>query len=184
MRYALNKIIKLIENWADNPTKRHRDVLRHMFGTSLVAKKRSKVLNGNVIPLVLFDELENVLFDDGRIRVTPALIQIGEGKRIVVSQIREFQWGRIKEDRVGWVICKILLILLIGGTLIFGLLQMWLYFSLCLIGIIKLVWYLWKWPYCVSIRTSGLFGENIDFSDRQAVDACGKAIEDAIKNNS
>ena len=126
----------------------------------------------------------NVLFDDGRIRVTPALIWIGERKRIVVSQIREFQWGRIKEDRVGWVICKILLILLIGGTLIFGLLQMWLYFSLCLIGIIKLVWYLWKWPYCVSIRTSGLFGENIDFSDRQAVDACGKAIEDAIKNNS
>ena len=127
---------------------------------------------------------ENVLFDDGRIRVTPALIWIGERKRIVVSQIREFQWGRIKEDRVGWVICKLLLILLIGGALIFGLLQMWLYFSLCLIGIIKLVWYLWKWPYCVSIRTSGLFGENIDFSDRQAVDACGKAIEDAIKNNS
>ena len=136
-----------------------------------------QVLNPNA-------EGENVLFDDGRIRVTPALIWIGQRKRIVVSQIREFQWGRIKEDRVGWVICKILLILLIGGTLIFGLLQMWLYFSLCLIGIIKLVWYLWKWPYCVSIRTSGLFGENIDFSDRQAVDACGKAIEDAIKNNS
>ena len=125
---------------------------------------------------------ENVLFDDGRIRVTPALIWIGERKRIVVSQIREFQWGRIKEDRVGWVICKILLILLIGGALIFGLLQMWLYFSLCLIGIIESVWLLWKWPYCVSIRTSGLFGEYIDFSDRQAVDACGKAIEAAIKS--
>ena len=127
---------------------------------------------------------ENVLFDDGRIRVTPALIWIGERKRIVVSQIREFQWGRIKEDRVGWVICKILLILLIGGALFLGFLQMWFYFSLCLIGIIESVWHLWKWPYCVSIRTSGLFGENIDFSDRQAVDACGKAIEDAIKNNS
>jgi len=125
---------------------------------------------------------ENVLFDDGRIRVTPALIWIGERKRIVVSQIREFQWGRIKEDRVGWVICKILLILLIGGALIFGLLQMWLYFSLCLIGIIESVWLLWKWPYCVSIRTSGHFGEYIEFSDRQAVDACGKAIEAAIKS--
>ena len=126
-------------------------------------------------------ERENVLFDNGHIRVTPASIWIGERKRIVVSQIREFQWGRIKEDRVGWVICKLLLILLIGGALIFGLLQMWLYFSLCLIGIIESVWLLWKWPYCVSIRTSGLFGEYIDFSDRQAVDACGKAIEAAIK---
>ena len=125
---------------------------------------------------------ENVLFDDGRIRVTPALIWIGERKRIVVSQIREFQWGRIKEDRVGWVICKILLILLIGGALFLGFLQMWFYFSLCLIGIIESVWLLWKWPYCVSIRTSGLFGEYIDFSDRKAVDACGKAIEAAIKS--
>ena len=125
---------------------------------------------------------ENVLFDDGRIRVTPALIWIGERKRIVVSQIREFQWGRIKEDRVGWVICKILLILLIGGALFLGFLQMWFYFSLCLIGIIESVWLLWKWPYCVSIRTSGLFGEYIDFSDRKAVDACGKAIEAATKS--
>ncbi|MTB27066.1 MAG: hypothetical protein F2923_00315 [Actinobacteria bacterium] len=125
---------------------------------------------------------ENVLFDDGRIRVTPALIWIGQRKRIVVAQIREIQWGRIKEDKVGWVICKILLILLIGGALFLGLLQMWFYFSLCLIGIIESVWFLWKWPYCVSIRTSGLFGEYIDFSDRQAVDACGKAIEAAIKS--
>ena len=124
----------------------------------------------------------NVLFDDGRIRVTPALIWIGERKRIVVSQIREFQWGRIKEDRLGWIIYKLLLILLIGGALFFGLLQMWLYFSLCLIGIIESAWLLRKWPYCVSIRTSGLFGEYIDFSDRQAVDACGKAIEAAIKS--
>ena len=150
-------------------------------------KKGSLIPSSGVVNLDLYvlnsnAERENVLFDDGRIRVTPALIWIGERKRIVVSQIREFQWGRIKEDRVGWVICKILLILLIGGTLIFGLLQMWLYFSLCLIGIIKLVWYLWKWPYCVSIRTSGLFGEYIDFSERQAVDACGKAIEAAIKS--
>ncbi|CAB5033321.1 unannotated protein [freshwater metagenome] len=123
-----------------------------------------------------------MLFDDGRIRVTPALIWIGQRKRIVVAQIREIQWGRIKEDKVGWVICKILLILLIGGALFLGLLQMWFYFSLCLIGIIESVWFLWKWPYCVSIRTSGLFGEYIDFSDRQAVDACGKAIEAAIKS--
>ena len=134
-----------------------------------------QVLNPNAVG-------ENVLFDDGRIRVTPALIWIGERKRIVVSQIREFQWGRIKEDRVGWVICKILLILLIGGALFLGFLQMWFYFSLCLIGIIESVWLLWKWPYCVSIRTSGLFGEYIDFSDRKAVDACGKAIEAAIKS--
>ena len=114
--------------------------------------------------------------------VTPALILIGERKRIVVSQIREFQWGRIKEDRVGWVIYKLLLILLIGGALFLGLLQMWFYFSLCLIGIIEPVWLLWKWPYCVSIRTSGHFGEYIEFSDRQAVDACGKAIDAAIKS--
>lgn len=127
-------------------------------------------------------EGENVLFDNGHIRVTPALIWIGERKRIVVSQIREFQWGRIKEDRVGWVIYKLLLILLIGGALFLGLLQMWFYFSLCLIGIIESVWLLWKWPYCVSIRTSGHFGEYIEFSDRQAVDACGKAIEAAIKS--
>jgi hypothetical protein len=59
---------------------------------------------------------------------------------------------------------------------------MWFYFSLCLIGIIESVWHLWKWPYCVSIRTSGLSGEYIDFSERQAVDACGKAIEAAIKS--
>jgi hypothetical protein len=135
------------------------------------------VLNSNT-------ERENVLFDDGRIRVTPALIWIGERKRIVVSQIREFQWGRIREDRVGWVICKLLLILLIGGALFFGLLQMWLYFTLCLFGIIESVWLLWKWPYCVSIRTSGLFGEYIEFSDRQVVDACGKAIESAINSRS
>ena len=134
-----------------------------------------QVLNSNAVG-------ENVLFDNGRIRVTPALIWIGERKRIVVSQIREFQWGRIREDRVGWVIRKLLLILLIGGVLIFGLLQMWLYFSLCLIGIIESVWLLCKWPYCVSIRTTGLFGEYIEFSDRQGVDACGKAIEAAIKN--
>ena len=150
-------------------------------------KKGSQIPSSGIVNLDLHvlnsnAKRENVLFDDGRIQVTQALIWIGEHKRIVVSQIREFQWGRIKEDRVGWVICKILLILLIGGALIFGLLQMWLYFSLCLIGIIESVWHLWKWPYCVSIRTSGHFGEYIEFSDRQAVDACGKAIEAAIKS--
>ena len=146
-----------------------------LISSSGVVNLDFQVLNPNA-------EGENVLFDDGRIRVTPALIWIGERKRIVVSQIREFQWGRIREDRVGWVIYKLLLILLIGGVLIFGLLQMWLYFTLCLFGIIESVWLLWKWPYCVSIRTSGPFGEYIEFSDRQEVDACGKAIEAAIKN--
>ena len=124
---------------------------------------------------------ENVLFDDGRIRVTSALILIGERKRIVVSQIREFQWGPLKENRLGWLICKLILILLIAGALFFGLLEMWIYFTFCMIGVLESVWWIWKWPYSVSIRTSGLFGEYIEFSDQNALSACGKAIEAAIK---
>ena len=124
---------------------------------------------------------ENVLFDDGRIRVTPALIRIGERKRIVVSQIRNFQWGLLKENRLGWLICKLILVLLIAGALIFGLLEMWIYFTFCMIGVLESIWWMWKWPYNVSIRTSGLFGEYIEFSDQNALHACGKAIELAIK---
>jgi hypothetical protein len=124
---------------------------------------------------------ENVLFDDGRIRVTSALILIGERKRIVVSQIREFQWGPLKENRLGWLICKLILILLIAGALFFGLLEMWIYFTFCMIGVLESVWWIWKWPYSVSIRTSGLFGEYMEFSDQNALCACGKAIEAAIK---
>jgi hypothetical protein len=124
---------------------------------------------------------ENVLFDDGRIRVTSALILIGERKRIVVSQIREFQWGLLKENRLGWLICKHILILLIAGGLFFGLLEMWIYFTFCMIGVLESVWWIWKWPYSVSIRTSGLIGEYIEFSDQNALSACGKAIEAAIK---
>ena len=124
---------------------------------------------------------ENVLFDDGRIRVTSALILIGERKRIVVSQIREFQWGPLKENRLGWLICKLILILLIAGALFFGLLEMWIYFTFCMIGVLESVWWIWKWPYSVSIRTSGLFGEYMEFSDQNVLSACGKAIEAAIK---
>jgi hypothetical protein len=124
---------------------------------------------------------ENVLFDDGRIRVTSALILIGERKRIVVSQIREFQWGLLKENRLGWLICKHILILLIAGALFFGLLEMWIYFTFCVIGVLESIWWMWKWPYSVSIRTSGLFGEYIEFSDQASINACGKAIEAAIK---
>ena len=124
---------------------------------------------------------ENVLFDDGRIRVTSALILIGEHKRIVVSKIREFQWGLLRENRLGWFLCKLILILLIAGSLLFGLLEMWIYFTFCMIGVLESVWWMWKWPYSVSIRTSGLFGEYIEFSDQNALHACGKAIEAAIK---
>ena len=124
---------------------------------------------------------ENVLFDDGRIRVTSALILIGERKRIVVSQIREFQWGPLKENRLGWLICKLILILLIAGALFFGLLEMWIYFTFCMIGVLESVWWMWKWPYSVSIRISGLIGEYIEFSDQNALHACGKAIEAAIR---
>ena len=124
---------------------------------------------------------ENVLFDDGRIRVTSALILIGEHKRIVVSKIREFQWGLHRENRLGWFLCKLILILLIAGSLLFGLLEMWIYFTFCMIGVLESVWWMWKWPYSVSIRTSGLFGEYIEFSDQNALHACGKAIEAAIK---
>ena len=124
---------------------------------------------------------ETVLFYDGRIRVTPALIRIGERKRIVVSQIREFQWGPLKENRLGWLICKLILILLIAGALFFGLLEMWIYFTFCMIGVLESVWWIWKWPYSVSIRTSGLFGEYMEFSDQNALSACGKAIEAAIR---
>jgi hypothetical protein len=124
---------------------------------------------------------ENVLFDDDRIRVTPSLIRIGERKRIVVSQIREFQWGLLKENRLGWLLCKLILILLIAGALFFGLLEMWIYFTFCMIGVLESVWWIWKWPYSVSIRTSGLIGEYIEFSDQNALSACGKAIEAAIK---
>jgi len=124
---------------------------------------------------------ENVLFDDGRIRVTSALILIGERKRIVISRIREFQWGPLKENRLGWLICKLILILLIAGGLFFGLLEMWIYFTFCMIGVLESVCWIWKWPYSVSIRTSGLFGEYMEFSDQNALSACGKAIEAAIK---
>ena len=43
------------------------------------------------------------------------------------------------------------------------------------------VWLMWKWPYSVSIRTSGIIGEYIKFLDQNAHNACGKAIEAAIK---
>ena len=124
---------------------------------------------------------ETVPFDDVRIRVTPTLIQIGERKRIVVSQIREFQWGLLKENRLGWFLCKLILILLIAGALFFGLLEMWIYFTFCMIGLMESLGTIRKWLYYVSIRTSGLFGEYIDFSHQNALNVCGKAIEAAIR---
>ena len=124
---------------------------------------------------------DTVLFDDGRIRVTPTMIRIGERKRIVVSQIREFQWGLLKENRLGWFLCKLILILLIAGALFFGLLEMWIYFTFCMIGLMESLGTIREWLYYVSIRTSGLFGEYIDFSHQNALNVCGKAIEAAIR---
>jgi hypothetical protein len=37
MNYALKKIIKLIEHWADNPEQRHEDVLAAILNTALKA---------------------------------------------------------------------------------------------------------------------------------------------------
>jgi len=150
------------------------------------AKKGSRVSSADVKKPVLqilnpLNEGENVLFDNGVIRVTPTFIHIGEDKRIVVSQIRRFQCCRIQENSTSWVILRVMIILFISGGILAWILQKWVYFSLCMFGLLKAVWMLWKWPYCVSIRTSGLFGEYIEFSDRKAVDACGKAIEAAIK---
>ena len=37
IRYALKKIVKLIESWADNPDQRHEDVLSDILDTALKA---------------------------------------------------------------------------------------------------------------------------------------------------
>jgi len=125
---------------------------------------------------------EKVLYDDGRVRVTPEFVQIGNGRKIVVSKIRELRQGLIREAGLGGFIYRNLLILFFSGTVIFGLMQNWIYFAVCLGG--------WAWtligsqlrPYVLSIHMAGSLGEYIEFSDRQAVDACGKAIEAAIKS--
>jgi hypothetical protein len=40
MKQALNKIVKLIEYWADNPTCKHEDVLTDILNTALKALKK------------------------------------------------------------------------------------------------------------------------------------------------
>ena len=37
IKYALTRIIKLIEDWADNPDQRHEDVLNAILETALKA---------------------------------------------------------------------------------------------------------------------------------------------------
>jgi len=37
IKYALTRIIKLIESWADNPDQRHEDVLADILDTALKA---------------------------------------------------------------------------------------------------------------------------------------------------
>lgn len=36
-KYALSRIVKLIENWADHPDQRHEDVLSDILDTALKA---------------------------------------------------------------------------------------------------------------------------------------------------
>jgi len=51
-----------------------------------------------------------VLYDDGRVRVTPGFIQIGDGRMIVVSKIRELRRGLIWEPGLAGLIYRMLLI--------------------------------------------------------------------------
>ena len=37
IKYALSRIVKLIESWADNPDQRHEDVLTAILETALKA---------------------------------------------------------------------------------------------------------------------------------------------------
>ena len=125
---------------------------------------------------------EKVLYDDGTVRVTPEFVQIGNGRKIVVSKIRELRQGLIREAGLGGFIYRILLILFFSGTVIFGLMQNWIYFAVCLGG--------WAWTfigsqlrqYVLSIHMAGSLGEYLEFSCRKTMDTCGKAIEAAIKS--
>lgn len=42
MKQALTKIVKLIENWADDQKKRHEDVLLKILNTALKALDKDK----------------------------------------------------------------------------------------------------------------------------------------------
>lgn len=123
---------------------------------------------------------EKVLYDDGRVRVTPGFVQIGDGKKIVVSKIRELRRGLIWETGLGGFIYRILFNLFFSGAVIFGFMQNWLLFVVCLGG--------WAWtfiasrlqPYVLSIHMAGSLGEYLEFSCRKAMQDCGRAIEEAV----
>ena len=123
---------------------------------------------------------QKVLYDDGCVRVTPGFVQIGDGRKIVVSKIRELRRGLIREAGLGGFIYRILLNLFFSGAVIFGFMQNWLFFVVCLGG--------WAWtfigsrlrPYVLSIHMTGSLGEYLEFSCRKAMDACGRAIEEVV----
>jgi len=121
-----------------------------------------------------------VLYDDGRVRVTPGFIQIGDGRMIVVSKIRELRRGLIWEPGLAGLIYRMLLISFFSGTMIFGLMQNWLYFSVCLGGSAWTFIEARLRPYVLSIHMAGSFGEYLEFSCRKTMDACGRAIEEAV----
>ena len=121
-------------------------------------------------------------FDNGRIRVTSKLIWIGERKSIVVAQIKNFRWGKVREDSLGWCVTKVILILLGGGVFYFWLFKEWLFLLLCVFGLVEGIWSIWKWPYHVRIQTSPLWGDSVEFADRRELEACVNAIELALRS--
>jgi hypothetical protein len=149
-------------------------------------KKRSLVPSGGdttpIFKVVSTETESGTLFDNGRIKVTPKLIWIGERKSIVVAQIKNFRWGKVREDGLGWCVTKVILILLGGGVFYFWLFKEWLYFWMCVFGLVEGIWSIWKWPYHVRIQTSPLWGDSVEFADRRELEACVRAIGLALKS--
>jgi len=124
---------------------------------------------------------EYVLYDDGWVRVTPGWVQIGDEKKIAVSHIRELRQGLIRDDPWARLVHNLVFYFFFWGAIFCGLVEKWVFFAVCLVGLALVVWCRRRWPYYVSIHASGLWGEYLSFSDPKMMEACGRAIEEAAR---
>ena len=151
------------------------------FGQKLIPAvfPKPKSLDFEVLPNSF--ARESVLYDDGWVRVTPGWVQIGDEKKIAVSHIRELRQGLIRDDHLARVVHNLIFYFFFWGMVFCGLLEKWVFFSICLVGLAWVVSCRRRWPYYVSIHASGLWGEYLSFSDPKLMEACGRAIKEAIQ---
>lgn len=158
-------------------------IYRWFFNKNIKTILVSPTQKTNLVVLSAEGRKGRILYEDGWVRVTPAFIEIGREKKIVVGKIREMRRGSVWSDGLCGLISRTLLTLFISGMVIFGLCESWLWFALCLVcGVMTLLECYFR-PHYLSIHMGPGMGEYLLFSDSRTRGICESAIEEAIQES-